>query len=92
MDIINVKGFESNDLCIHILHIYRKIPNISPGLIEDRKHFGGLIFGGAYIQGLIFGRTFGFKGEFCMPKILHSVSNQRLTATFMTSNFKIGQN
>ena len=35
---------------------YRKIPNISPGLIEVRKHFlgglysGGLIFGGAYIR------------------------------------------
>ena len=49
--------------------LYRKIPNISPGLIEVRKYFlgvvysGGLIFGGkfvlvnrgAYIQGLIFG-------------------------------------
>ena len=35
---------------------YRKIPNVSPGLIEVFKHFlgglysGGLIFGGAYIR------------------------------------------
>ena len=39
-----------------VLFAYRKIPNISPGLIEVRKHFlgglysGGLIFGGAYIR------------------------------------------
>ena len=32
--------------------IYRKILNISPGLIEVRKHFlSGLYSGGAYIQG-----------------------------------------
>ena len=31
--------------------IYRKIPNISPGLIEVRKHF----LGGLYSGGLIFG-------------------------------------
>ena len=36
--------------------VYCKIPNISPELIEVRKHFfeglysGGLIFGGAYIR------------------------------------------
>ena len=36
--------------------VYRKIPNVSPGLIEVFKHFlgglysGGLIFGGAYIR------------------------------------------
>ena len=36
--------------------IYRKIPNVSPGLIKVFKHFlvglysGGLIFGGAYIR------------------------------------------
>ena len=44
---------------IHIytyIHIYRKIPNVSPGLIEVFKHFlgglysGGLTFGGAYIR------------------------------------------
>ena len=36
--------------------VYRKIPNISPGLIEVRKHFleglysgGGLIFGGHFV-------------------------------------------
>ena len=32
--------------------IYRKIPNISPGLIEVRKHLlRGLYSGGAYIRG-----------------------------------------
>ena len=31
---------------------YRKIPNISPGLIEVRKHFlGGSYLGGGYIWG-----------------------------------------
>ena len=39
-----------------MMEVYRKIPNISPRLIEVRKHFlgayirGGLIFGGAYIR------------------------------------------
>ena len=38
------------------IYLYRKIPNVSPGLIEVFKHFlgglysGGLIFGGAYIR------------------------------------------
>ena len=38
------------------IYIYRKIPNVSPGLIEVFKHFlgglysGGLTFGGAYIR------------------------------------------
>ena len=43
-DIENVK--------IILIHsTYRKIPNISPGLIEVRKHFlGGLYSGGAYIR------------------------------------------
>ena len=31
--------------------IYRKIPNISPGLIEVCKHFLGVYIRGAYIQG-----------------------------------------
>ena len=49
---------------------------MSSGLIEVRKHLlvslysGGLIFGG-----LIFGRTFGLKGDLYMIKIQHSVSN-----------------
>ena len=35
-----------------LLDIYRKIPNISPELIEVRKHFlRGLYSGGAYIRG-----------------------------------------
>ena len=43
---------------------YHKIPNIGPGLIEVRKH----ILVGLYTEGLIFGRTFGLKGDLCMPK------------------------
>ena len=41
---------------LQLLKIYRKIPNISPGLIDIFKHIlgglysGGLIFGGAYIR------------------------------------------
>ena len=38
---------------------YRKILNISPGLIEFRKHFsGGLYLGGAYIRGAYILRAF----------------------------------
>ena len=37
-----------------IIFNYRKIPNISPGLIEVRKH----ILGGLYSGGLIFGGHF----------------------------------
>ena len=34
---------------------YRKIPNISPGLIAIRKHIlGGLYSAGAYIRGAIY--------------------------------------
>ena len=40
---------------------YRKIPNISPGLIEVRKHF----WGGLYSGGLIFGRLI-FGGHFVL--------------------------
>ena len=50
--------------------IYRKIPNVSPGLIEVSKHFlascirGELIFGG-----LIFGGNFVFVSEYQDLKI-----------------------
>ena len=38
-----------------IIFNYCKIPNISPGLIEVRKHIlGGLYLGGLYSGGLIF--------------------------------------
>ena len=38
---------------------YRKIPNISPGLINVRKHFlGGLYSRGAYIRGAYIRRAF----------------------------------
>ena len=58
------------DMLIKLLK-YRKIPNVSPGLIEVSKHFlgglysGGLIFGGAYIRGgLIFGGHFVLVSEY----------------------------
>ena len=43
-------------LTLTVIVLHRKIPNVSPGLIEVFKHFlgglysGGLIFGGAYIR------------------------------------------
>ena len=37
---------------------YRKPPNISPGLIFVRKHFGGLIHGELIYGGLIYGQDF----------------------------------
>ena len=45
---------------------YRKIPNVSPGLIEVFKHFlGGLIFGwGLYSGGLTFGGHFVLVSEY----------------------------
>ena len=54
---------------MQILQQYRKIPNISPGLTEVRKHFlVGLHSEDLYTEGPIFGRTFGLKGDLCMPK------------------------
>ena len=70
-------------LCFVILY-YCKIPNISPELIEVRKHFlVGLYSGRAYIRGLIFGRTFGLKSDLCMPKnSAFVVQSLRLITTF----------
>ena len=39
------------DSWLVIIVRYRKIPNISPGLIEVRKHFFGAYIWGAYIRG-----------------------------------------
>ena len=47
------------------LNDYRKIPNISPGLIEVRKHiFGGLYSGGHIFGGLVFGGHFVLVSEY----------------------------
>ena len=47
----NARTTHSAPVIEYFLLHYRKIPNISPGSIEVRKHFfGGLIFGGAYIR------------------------------------------
>ena len=65
---------------------YCKFPNISPGLIEVRKHFWWayiLVGGGLYMEGLIFGRTFGLKGALCIPKnSALGVQSERLLTTF----------
>ena len=50
--------------------MYRKIPNISPGL-EVRKHFfGGLYSGGLYSGGLVFGGHFVLVSEYQDLKII----------------------
>ena len=67
------------------MNIYHKIPNISPGLIEVRKHFlvGLYSGGGLYTERLIFGRTFGLKGDLCMPKIVaFGIQSERQIAAF----------
>ena len=44
---------------------YHIIPNISPALIELRKHFwGGLLSWGLYSGGLIFGGHFSLVSEY----------------------------
>ena len=44
---------------------YRKTPNISPGLIDIRKHvWGAYIRGGLYSGGLIFGGHFVLVSEY----------------------------
>ena len=49
---------------------YRKIPKISPGLIEVRKHFwGAYIRRGLYSGGLIFGGHFVLVSEYRDLKI-----------------------
>ena len=49
---------------------YRKIPNISPGLIKVRKHFLGCLYSGGYIRGgLIFGGHFVLVSEYQELKI-----------------------
>ena len=57
---INMALWRSRDLWrngyrfIRLDIFYRKIPNISPGLIEVRKHFlGGLNSGGLYLEGVL---------------------------------------
>ena len=59
--------------CYHRIELYREMPNISPGLNEVRKHN----WKDLYLGGFIFGRSLGVTGDLYMPKIYHSVSNQR---------------
>ena len=54
LEICWIKKHTHVRLCVHELYIalqiYRKIPNISPGLIEVRKHFLVGLYSGAYIR------------------------------------------
>ena len=66
------------------LEKYRKIPIISPGFIEVRKHFSWARIRG----GLIFGGSFGLTGDLCMPKYFpFSVQSERLITKFNALNF-----
>ena len=59
----------------NVQYKYCKIPNISPGLIEVRKHFlgglysGGLYSGGLHSDGLIFEGHFVLVSEYQDLKI-----------------------
>ena len=60
-DLIEIDDIEADendtldqDSILFLLIYYRKIPNVSPGLIEVFKHF----LGGLYSGGLIFGGHF----------------------------------
>ena len=77
-------NFSSETEHVLAMFLYRNIPNISPGLIEVRKHFlVGLYSGGLYTEGFIFGRAFGLKGDLCMPKnSAFGAQSERLIITF----------
>ena len=58
--IVDIMLIDFKKISVTVYRIeYRKIPNISPGLIEVRKHIlGGLYSGGAYIRGAYIRRAF----------------------------------
>jgi len=63
-----------------LLFQYRKIPNISPGLMQVCKHILMGLFSG---KGLIFGGSFGLAGDLCMPENSpFSVQSERRITTF----------
>ena len=51
-----------------LLTKYCKIPNISPGHIEDFKHFWWAYIWGACVQGTYIRGSFGQTSDLCMPK------------------------
>ena len=62
------------------MHTYRKIPNVSPGLIEVFKHFlGGLYSGGAYIQGGLYSGFYGILKQVKKSKVKVSQKEERTT-------------
>ena len=59
-----------------IVEMYRKIPNIGPGLIELRKlFFGGLYLGGAYIRGGLYSGKLIFGGHFVLVSEYQDLKN-----------------
>ena len=67
-----------------LLAIYRKIPNISPGLIDIFNH----ILGGLYSGGLIFGRKFVLvsRGAYILDFTVFSRSTLLMTALSLLFN------
>ena len=56
-------------MTLFVTMIYRKIPNIIPGLIEVRKHFlGGLYSGGLYLGEAYILRAFCVSVRVSKPK------------------------
>ena len=71
---------------------YRKIPNISPGLIEVRKHFWGFMFGGLIFGGLIFGGAY-IRWAFCVSVRVSRPQNSLLyIAIIGKKGVSLGQN
>ena len=57
---------------LRFVHPSRKIPNVHPGLIGARKHFGWAYLRWGLYRGIIFGGSFGLTDDLCMPKIHQS--------------------
>ena len=76
-----------NTFCVEYLKTYRKIPNVSPGLIEVFKPFlGGLYSGGLIFGGLIFGGHFVLVCEYQDLKIHHNISLLEAKKVFLWAN------
>ena len=68
--------------------IYRKIPNISPGLVKVRKHF----LGGLYSRGLILGGAY-IRKAFCVSVRVSSPQNSLLCIAIIgKKGVSLGQN
>ena len=67
---------------------YRKIPNISPGLIEVRKHF----LGGLYSGGLIFRRAYIRRAFFVSVRVSRPQNSLLYIAIIGKKGVTLGQN